>query len=213
MGSSRTVDSYEQDLATRAYARMAGIYDTIFGSVLWAGRVEAHRALPLAPGSSVLEVGIGTALTAPLYPSHCPVTGIDLSAPMLEKARTRVSALDARHIRLLQMDAMNLRFPDESFDVVYAAYVISTVPDAHAVLSEMRRVCRRGGYVVLLNHFLSRNGAIAWFERMISPLTMLIGFRTDVHLGHLLGRSGLQLTSIKKVNTPPLWSLVTCRRS
>ena len=78
------------------------------------------------------------------------------------------------------MDAARLTFPDQSFDVVYAAYVMSVVPDPLAVLSEMRRVCRVGGHIVLLNHFLSDIPFLAKVERLFSPIaTARLGFRTD----------------------------------
>ena len=68
------------------------------------------------------------------------------------------------------MDAARLTFPDQSFDVVYAAYVISVVPDPLAVLSEMRRICRVGGHIVLLNHFRSDIPFLSKVERLLSPL-------------------------------------------
>jgi phosphatidylethanolamine/phosphatidyl-N-methylethanolamine N-methyltransferase len=110
------------------------------------------------------------------------------------------------------MDASSLGFPDESFDVVYAAYVVSVVPDPVVVLKEMRRVCRAGGHIVLLNHFLSTSPMMAAVERWISPLTARAGFRADLDLAVLLAQAGLEPVSVTKVNTPKIWSLVHCRR-
>jgi phosphatidylethanolamine/phosphatidyl-N-methylethanolamine N-methyltransferase len=166
----------------RLYARYASLYDQLCGPILQAGRREAMRDLRLVPGDDILEIGIGTALTAPLYPRACHVTGIDLSAPMLREAAKHIDSQPGRHIQLLQMDASHLAFSDESFDVVYAAYVISVVPDPVAVLREMCRVCRVGGEIVLLNHFLSDSPLLATAERLISPLTAArLGFRADLH--------------------------------
>ena len=87
--------------------------------------------LGLQPGNEILEIGIGTGLTAPLYPDDCRVTGIDVFEPMLREAARNI---DGRHnIQLFRMDAARLTFPDESFDVVYAAYVISVVPDPRSL--------------------------------------------------------------------------------
>jgi len=202
----------DQDLVERLYARFASVYNGVFGPILHAGRVEAMRELPLKPDDEILEVGIGTGLTATLYPSDCRVVGIDLSEPMLREAARHVESHGRENVRLWRMDASRLAFPDESFDVVYAAYVVSVVPDPVLVLKEMRRVCRSGGRIVLLNHFLSTNSMLSAVERWMSPLTARAGFRSDLDLSVLLEQAGLEPLSVKKVNTPPIWSLVHCRR-
>lgn len=205
--------SVDREVVERLYARMASVYNAICGPILQAGRREAMRGLPIDPGSEILEVGIGTGLTASLYPSDCHVMGIDLSGPMLREAARHVAAQRRTNVNLWRMDASSLAFPDESFDVVYAAYVMSVVPDPVAVLREMRRVCRIGGHIVLLNHFLSTTPLLSALERWISPLTARAGFRTDLDLSVLLHKAQLQPILIRKVNTPRLWSLVHCRRA
>jgi phosphatidylethanolamine/phosphatidyl-N-methylethanolamine N-methyltransferase len=207
-----SVASVDRDLIERLYARFASVYNAMFGPILQAGREEAMRQLPLRPGDEILEVGIGTGLTATLYPSDCRVMGIDLSEPMLREAARHVESNRRSNVRLWRMDASSLGFPDQSFDVVYAAYVISVVPEPVAVLEEMRRVCRVGGHIVLLNHFLSTNPILSALERWISPLTARAGFRSDLDLSVLLSEAGLEPVSVKKVNTPRIWSLVHCRR-
>ena len=164
----------------------------------------------IKPGDRLLEVGVGTGLNADLYPSYSAVTGIDLSSSMLEKARERIARKGVRNVRLLQMDAANLKFADDSFDIVYAPYVISVVPDPVAVTREMRRVCRPGGRIVIVNHFRSDNPVMARIERMISPLTVHVGFKSDLDLPAFLAQAELKPQSIRKVNIPRIWSLVTC---
>src|SRR6185369_7552297 len=99
------------------------------------------------------------------------VTGVDLSASMLDKARDRIARKGVRNVRVLEMDAAAMTFPDHGFDIVYAPYLISVVPDPVAVAREMFRVCRPGGRIVILNHFRSENRVLAWFERLLSPFT------------------------------------------
>ena len=207
-----SVASVDLNLIERLYTRFASVYDALFGPLLHAGRREAMRDLPLKSGDDILEVGIGTALTAPLYPADCRVMGIDISESMLREAARLVESRRCRNVRLWRMDATRLGFPDESFDVVYAAYVISVVPDPVAALREMRRVCRPGGHVVLLNHFLSRGPILSAIERTISPLTARAGFRADLDLSVLLAQADLEPVSVRKVNTPKIWTLVRCRR-
>jgi phosphatidylethanolamine/phosphatidyl-N-methylethanolamine N-methyltransferase len=148
-----------------------------------------------------------------LYPHDCAVTGIDLSRSMLDRAARKIASRGIHNVRLLEMDAADLTFPDESFNVICAAYLISVVPDPVKVAREMRRVCRVGGRIVLLNHFRSANPIGAWAERLMSPLTVYAGFTSDLELSSLLEQSGLEAISIEKVNMPPLWSLVTCCKS
>jgi phosphatidylethanolamine/phosphatidyl-N-methylethanolamine N-methyltransferase len=107
------------------------------------------------------------------------------------------------------MDAADLKFADYSFDIVYAPYLISVVPDPVTVAHEMRRVCRPGGRIIFLNHFLSPNPVLGWLERWISPFTIHIGFTADLDLRAFLAQSDLQPVSIEKVNIPRIWSLVT----
>ena len=110
-------------------------------------------AIAAATGFSKSASAPGINLT--LYPRDCTVTGIDLSDSMLEKAHEHVAKNGLRNVRLLQMDASALNFADDSFDIVYAPYLISVVPDPLQVAREMRRVCRPGGRIIILNHFRS----------------------------------------------------------
>jgi phosphatidylethanolamine/phosphatidyl-N-methylethanolamine N-methyltransferase len=198
----------ENDFVERVYEKLAHIYDFTFGPVLHPGRIRAVERMNLGAGDHVLEVGVGTGINIPLYPGSSAVTGIDLSASMLEHARRLAAPMS--NVRLLEMDAADLKFADNSFDVVYAPYVISVVPDPLAVVREMQRVCRPGGKIIILNHFLSANRVLAWFERAISPFTVHIGFKADLDLQALIAQAELEPVSIEKINFPRIWSLVTC---
>jgi phosphatidylethanolamine/phosphatidyl-N-methylethanolamine N-methyltransferase len=205
-----SVTAVENDFVERVYDKIAKVYDLTFGPTLHPGRLIALERMGIKPGDKILEVGVGTGINASLYPRHCHVTGIDFSALMLEKARERVAKKGVKNVRLKEMDAANLTFADGSFDIVYAPYVISVVSDPVKVVNEMRRVCRPGGKIIILNHFKSRTAAIARVERAISPFTVHIGFKADLDLPGFLAQSDLKPLSIEKVSFPPIWSLVTC---
>ncbi|MCA1584410.1 MAG: methyltransferase domain-containing protein [Acidobacteria bacterium] len=206
-----SVTVVENDFVERVYEKLAKIYDFTFGPTLHPGRLEAIEKMAIRPGHSVLEVGVGTGINLGLYPRDCAVTGIDLSRPMLDKARERVARKDLVNCRVLEMDAASMSFPDEAFDIVYAPYLISVVPDPVKVAREMRRVCRAGGRIMILNHFKSTNPILSRIETAISPLTVHIGFKADLDLQGFLTQAELEPLAIDKVNIPRMWTLVTCK--
>ncbi len=205
-----SVTVVENDFVEGVYDKLAKVYDLFFGPTLHPGRLQAIQRMNIQAGERVLEVGVGTGINLSLYPRDCTITGIDFSSSMLEKARERAARKELQNIRLLQMDAADLKFADNAFDIVYAPYLISVVPDPLQVAREMRRVCRPGGRIIFLNHFLSPNSLLSRTERLISPFTIHIGFKADLDLPAFLAQSELQPVSIEKVNIPRIWSLVTC---
>jgi phosphatidylethanolamine/phosphatidyl-N-methylethanolamine N-methyltransferase len=205
-----SVAAVEHDFVNRVYDYLAPVYDFTIGPALHPGRVETIQRMGIKTGDRVLEVGVGTAINAALYPRDCHVIGIDFSSKMLEKGRRRVARKGVRNVRLMEMDAMNLKFADESFDIVYAPYVISVVPDPVAVTREMFRVCKPGGRVIILNHFRSQSRIGSLLERIISKPCLYIGFKSDLDLPAFLVQANLNPVSIEKVNIPRIWSLITC---
>lgn len=194
----------------RVYTGYAKVYNRIFGTIFQRSREAAIRDLDVRPGERVLEVGVGTGLCLPLYPKHCEVTGIDLSDGMLDRARQLVRERNLTNVRLFRMDASALDFPDGSFDTVVAAYVVTAVPDHRKVMSEMIRVCRPGGRIMLLNHFTNDSKIIAAFEKAISPLCKHIGFRTDLSVEDVLDGWPIIMHRHKRVNPLQMWHVVEC---
>jgi phosphatidylethanolamine/phosphatidyl-N-methylethanolamine N-methyltransferase len=194
----------------KVYNRFSGVYDWVFGKIFQNGRELGPALLDLEPGMKLLEVGVGTGLSLQMLPRMVDVTGIDLSEKMLSQARERVEQLGLRNIELLKMDATQLEFPDNSFDRVYAAYFISTVPDPVKVMRELKRVCKPGGYLVFLNHFQSTNPVLAAAERVISPICYHIGFRSDLNLKWLMQETGLEVESLEGIGTLGYWKALRC---
>jgi phosphatidylethanolamine/phosphatidyl-N-methylethanolamine N-methyltransferase len=208
-----SVIAVENHFVERVYEKLANVYDLVFGPTLHPGRLVARDRMGIKAGDRILEVGVGTGINASLYPRNCQITGIDLSTGMLDKAREKVAREGLRHVRLLEMDAASLTFADDSFDIVYAPYLVSVVPDPIQVAREMKRVCRPGGRIIILNHFRSANPILSRLERAISPFTVHIGFKSDLDLPAFLAQAELEPVSIEKVNHPRIWSLVTCVKS
>jgi phosphatidylethanolamine/phosphatidyl-N-methylethanolamine N-methyltransferase len=194
----------------KVYNRYSGFYDLIFGKVFNSGREMAPYLLDLFPQAKLLDVGVGTGLSFPLMPKNISITGIDLSQKMLHKAEERAKSLRMQNVELIKMDATRLEFPDHSFDRVLAAYFVSTVPDPVAVVKEMQRVCKPGGYLVFLNHFRHDNFLVGTFEKIISPLCYKVGFQTDLELDMLVRECELEIDVREKVGAFGLWSAVRC---
>ncbi|HWW86992.1 MAG TPA: methyltransferase domain-containing protein [Vicinamibacterales bacterium] len=194
------------------YERLAPIYDLIYGVTLEPGRRRAMARLAPAGGESILEIGVGTGLSAMAYPPSCRVVAIDLSAQMLERARVRLARYGVHHVALCRMDASRLAFPDACFDAIYAAYVMNVVRDPVTVARDMIRVCRPSGRIVLLNHFDHPDGSHGALDAFLGRLASRAGVDWHIDLLAFLHAAGLTPLSIERVNVPRISSVVVCHK-
>jgi phosphatidylethanolamine/phosphatidyl-N-methylethanolamine N-methyltransferase len=179
MGVGTSIETINADTVTKTYARWAPVYDLVFGSVFERARRAAIAATNRV-GGRILDVGVGTGICLPHYASTAQVVGIDLSEPMLRKARKRVSEQGLRHVERLEvMDAECLSYPDASFDVVVAQYVINTVPHPEKALSEFARVLKPGGEIILINRVGADDGPRRMLEHFLMPLSQRLGWRSE----------------------------------
>lgn len=168
-----------------AYARWAPIYDAVCGPVMVKGR-RAAAAAARAVGGKILEVGVGTGLSFDDYDANAEITGIDMSEPMLEKARAKMASGRYPFVKdVLQMDAHQMTFPDATFDCVVAQFVVTLVANPEQVLSECRRVVKPGGRIILVNHLYSEVGVAAAVERWAAKRTRSLGLRPEFPFGRL----------------------------
>jgi len=194
----------------RTYRLYSGSYDLVFGPVFHPGRKEAVRLANDTPGQRILEVGVGTGLSLPYFRADAEVTGIDVSAEMLAKARERVARQRLAQVKaILEMDAEEMSFPDNSFDTVLALYVASVVPNPARFAAEMRRVCRPGGSIVIVNHFMS-DGFMRHVETWLAPLAGKIGFHADFPLEPFIAAGKLTVREIRPSNLFGYWKLLRC---
>jgi phosphatidylethanolamine/phosphatidyl-N-methylethanolamine N-methyltransferase len=178
LGGTRQLE-FDREMVERAYDRWAPIYDLVFGGVFGKGR-RAAIAATNSIGGSVLEVGVGTGISLPQYASNTRIFGIDISAAMLRKAKTRVAELGLKNVEgLAVMDAEKLDFPDGSFDVVMAQYVVTAVANPEATLDEFARVLRPGGEIILLSRVSANAGMRRFIEQLIAPAVRPLGWRTE----------------------------------
>jgi len=172
-------DTLDRGTVEKAYARWAPVYDLVFGKVFDAGRQASIQAAEQV-GGRILEVGVGTGISLPDYARNNRLVGIDISAPMLRKAAERVAEHKLDNVDALAvMDAKHLAFPDASFDVIVAQYVITAVPDPEATLDEFVRVLKPGGEIVLVNHIGAESGLRRMGELAFAPVARRLGWRPE----------------------------------
>lgn len=203
------METVTSDSIRKAYRRYSNYYDLLFGAVFRPGRQKAIAHLDCQPGDRILEVGVGTGLSLNMYPNDVHLVGIDLSEDMLSKAQQKAQEQNLKQVEsLLAMDAQAMEFPDNSFDKVVAMYVASVVPDVALVFQEIRRVCKPGGKIVVLNHFESKNPLLQKAEAFVQPLAKHLGFHPDFPMSEFLEKTGFQAQIEVPVNFLDYWTIL-----
>jgi phosphatidylethanolamine/phosphatidyl-N-methylethanolamine N-methyltransferase len=201
-----TVTDLDKGTIEKAYARWAPVYDLVFGAVFDKGRQAAIAAAERI-GGRILEVGVGTGISLPDYNANNRLVGVDISLPMLRRARARVATHALDNVEALAvMDAGGLGLPSASFDAVVAQYVITAVPHPEATLDEFARVLKPGGEIILVNHIGAETGLRRVFEQGFAPVARQLGWRPEFPWGRLmtwLDRTP-GMTLIERRPMPPL---------
>jgi phosphatidylethanolamine/phosphatidyl-N-methylethanolamine N-methyltransferase len=206
------VAALDQASIVEAYRRWAGIYDTAFGRISSRARWRAVSLVNRLPGMDVLEVGVGTGLALPRYGQDKRITGIDLSAEMLRKARERTRENALTNVQALhEMDAEATSFEDASFDIAVAMFVASVVPNPRRLLAEMRRLVRPGGNILLINHFAAARGPRWWLERAMAPASRALGWHPDFAMDAIFSADDLTRIETESVSPFGIFTLVRLR--
>jgi phosphatidylethanolamine/phosphatidyl-N-methylethanolamine N-methyltransferase len=203
----------DADAVRAAYHRQAAFYDQAFGAVSGAARRRAIDEVNALPGTEVLEVGVGTGLALPRYAADKRITGIDLSASMLARARARVAALGLANVRdLLELDAEDTGLPEARFDIAAAMFVASVVPHPDRLLAELKRLVRPGGHILFINHFSAAGGIRLAVERAMVPLAHTLGWHPDFPIEALLSPADRACATISPMPPLGIFSLVHLAR-
>jgi ubiquinone/menaquinone biosynthesis C-methylase UbiE len=206
-----------KNVMEKAYARWAPVYDVLCGPVFLSGRRAAASAAR-AVGGRILEIGVGTGLSFDDYDDTTEITGIDMSEPMIARARERAKTGRYPFVKeLAVMDAHDLSYPDASFDCVVAQFVITLVEDPERVLSECARVLRTGGQIILVNHLYSERGLAAAVERLLAQKARTLGLRPEFPFQRLAAwaqaHGGAELVERRKVKPFGVYTLVRFQRA
>lgn len=193
---------------SKLYAEFAPLYDKVFGKIFYSRLERVIEDLQIPRGAKVLEVGAGTGTSFPAYPAHCQVTGVDLAPDMLTRARQKIAENGWNHIRVLEMNALALDFPENSFDYVMAFHVVTVVPDPVAMINEAKRVCKPGGKIVIVNHFTSDVPLLGLVTRSLDPVTRWLGWRTDLKLKPFIASTNLSVERIYKITKGSLYTVL-----
>jgi phosphatidylethanolamine/phosphatidyl-N-methylethanolamine N-methyltransferase len=196
---------------SKIYSEFSHLYDKIFERVFFPRILRVIDSLRIPKGARVLELGVGTGLSLSAYPPHAEVVGIDLARDMLERAADKTREHGWTHIALRHMDALDLKFPDDSFDFVMAFHVVSVVPDAARLMEEARRVCRSGGRIVIINHFRSPRWWLRALVDLVDPVTRKLGWRTTLGLDELLRGVAVAVEQKYKTNPRSLFTVLVAR--
>ncbi len=154
---------------------------------------------------------MGTGKNFPYYPADVEVTAVDLSEEMLKRARDKTSKQKVK-VNLQQMDVQNLEFGDNTFDTILASFVFCSVPDPVHGLREIRRVCRPGGKVVLLEHILSVDRVLGWLMNLANPLVVrIIGANINRQTVDNVVKSGLMVEQVTALGAG-IFKLIEARK-
>ena len=198
---------------SKLYSDFAPLYDKVFGKIFSSRLRQVIRSLDIPRGAKVLEVGAGTGTSFPAYPPHCEVTGIDLAPDMLARAQGKILENGWTHLKVLEMDALQLKFPDDSFDYVMAFHVVTVVPDPVRMIEEAKRVCRPGGKIVIVNHFTSDFPLLGFLTEIWDPVTRRLGWRTNLRLRPFIEATELKVEKAYKLSKLSLYTvLVGCNQ-
>jgi phosphatidylethanolamine/phosphatidyl-N-methylethanolamine N-methyltransferase len=203
----------QKEQIKKIYSKYSPVYDVIFAQVFSPRIRLGLKRIGIKKGDTILEVGVGTGLSLPFYPDNCNVVGIDITRKMLNRAYGKKVKLGLDHVSLFEMDAENIAFSDNSFDHAVVPFVISVVPDPEKMVSEVKRVTKRNGNIVIINHFCSSNFFLSKLETFLSPLSSKIGWRYGVTTDLLSNHCNLYIEEIVKKNRLDPWRIIHAKNN
>lgn len=167
----------------------------------------------LVERKKVLEIGIGTGLNIPFYPTGSEITGIDLSGGMLSKAENAAESFPEKQIDLKMMDAQAMAFEEDTFDCVIGTFVFCSVPNPILGLQEVLRVTKPGGRLYLLEHMRAENALLGWAMDILDGLFHWgLGFHVARKTLDNIREAGWKIETVKELSPFGIYRLIEARK-
>ena len=164
-------------------------------------------------GPEVLEIGIGTGKNMPFHPTGIRITGLDISAGMLEKARSFIHKHQIKNVVLNEADAQQMPYPDNSFDSVAGTFVFCSVPDPVRGLREALRVAKPGGALYLMEHMLAQR---KWLAGVMDKVDPVFHYVSGVHIAREtvknIEKAGWEIQNVEKLTSNGIFRMIVARK-
>jgi phosphatidylethanolamine/phosphatidyl-N-methylethanolamine N-methyltransferase len=189
----------------RDYSLIAPVYDQVFNKALSDGHKRIGQLLKSKKSigeTKVLEVGVGSGLSLDYIPNTVDFIGVDINPKMLTLAHARAKRFKRKRISLTLMDAEKLSYKSNSFDMVFAASVITAVKDPESAMREIIRVTKKGGHIAVIANLRNKHSFRSKLIKHFDPLTKkFLGFRTDIDSEFFKKFKGIKLIEKEEVNS------------
>jgi phosphatidylethanolamine/phosphatidyl-N-methylethanolamine N-methyltransferase len=198
----------EREEIQKIYSRYSSFYDILFAH-FFSPRIRLGLAkIDIGCDDRILEIGTGTGLSLSLYPPSCTIIAIDITRKMLERAKKKKEKLGLDHVNLFEMDGENLTFADDSFDHTVLPFVISVVPSLERLMAETKRVTKKNGRIVIINHLCTKDSVVSRLEQKLSPLFSKLGWNMGLQLESLSNHCGLHIDSVSRKHKLDPWVII-----
>jgi phosphatidylethanolamine/phosphatidyl-N-methylethanolamine N-methyltransferase len=206
--SSVTVLVVQKAEIQKIYSRYSRFYDIIFEQFFYPRIRLGLEKIGIQSGDRIIEVGVGTGFSLSLYPETCQVVGIDITRRMLERAKAKKEKLGLSHIDLFEMDGENICFDDDSFDHAVLPFVISVVPNLERLMAEIKRVTKKGGKIIIMNHLYTKFSWVSRMEEMLSPFFMKLGWNAGLSIDMLSNHCNLHIEEVSRKHKLDPWFIL-----